>query len=441
MANDPIPPLRPLECTLLGAGEQRFLRLHDELEVSPDAEIPLPYVALLQLFDGTRSILDVQAEIVRTTGQIIPSAFLERIVGELDGAYLLASPRFEERYHQVLKEWEESPVRAAAHCGPGLCYPDDADALEREMEAFYGRQGAADASRPVSARPLRAVLAPHIDFGRGGHIYTWAYREVRERTAGHRADGGTAGNGAAGGAEAGPVFVVLGTCHKAMKGHFAVTAKSYATPWGPVPADVRFIERLEALAGGNLREDEYRHKREHTIEFQVVFLRHAMGDRPFSIVPVLVGGFHEAILQGVEPENEPAVGRFLDALAGALREAREAGRDAILVGGVDLAHVGTHFGDGKKLTAAFLDEVRERDWALLAAAAAVDSRRFFAEISRDNDRLRICGFGSIYSILAVLERAGPAGKYAGEVLAYDQAVNQEHDLCVSFASVAIEERH
>lgn len=443
MANDPIPPLRPLECTLIGAGEQRFVRLHDGLGVSPDASIPLPFFALLQLFDGSRSILDVQAEIVRATGQIVPSADLERIVGQLEGAYLLASPRFEERFRQVLKEWDESPVRPASHCGPGLCYPDEREALDREMEAIYKRQGAVDPSRPVSAKPMRAVLAPHIDFGRGGHVYTWAYREVRERIAG-RGDGGgaagVAGAGVAGDQTTGPLFVVLGTCHQAMRNHFAVTRKGFETPWGPVPADAGFIERLEALAGGDLREDEYRHKSEHSIEFQVVFLRHALGGRPFSIVPVLVGGFHEAVLQGVEPENEPAVGRFLDALAGALREARDAGREVILVGGVDLAHVGRHFGDEKRLTPAFLAEVRERDRSLLDAAAAVDSRAFFEEISRDNDRRRICGSGAIYSILAVLERAGPAGNLAGDILAYDQAVDKENDLCVSFASLAIEER-
>ncbi len=422
VSGDAIPPLRPLDCTLLQTEKVKLVRLRDGLGISPDAAVPLPLFALTQLFDGRRTILDVQAEIARQTGAIFPASDLKRIIDELDQAYFLDSERFRGRLREVLEEWDGAPVRPAAHAGAGRCYSDEKEGLEREMEAIYGRPGAADPSKLTSAGKLRAVLAPHIDFHRGGHSYTWAYHEVRRR-------------GAV------PLYVILGTCHRAMEGPFAITRKGFATPWGTVKTDGGFIDRLERLYGEDLRRDGISHKNEHSIEFQVVFLRHALGDRDFSIVPILVGGFHEAVERRTEPDREPRVARFLESLARTIDAVREEeGREVVLVGGVDLSHVGRHFGDEESLTPAFLAEVRRRDRELLDAAAAVDSQAFFSELARDGDRRRICGFGPMYAILGVLERGGGDRRLAGELLSYDQAVDLENDLCVSFASLAFEER-
>jgi len=427
MSDAKIPPLRPLDCTLFQAGKHRLVRLSDRLGISPDAAVPLPLFALIQLFDGERTVIEIQAEIARQTGQILPGTELERIVGELEKAYFLDSARFRERLREVEEEWRSSPVRPAAHAGPGGCYPDEAGPLDRHMEEIW-RRGEVFPRR-IPSGSLRAILAPHIDFARGGHVYVPAYREVRDRV------------GGGGDGEPGPLFVILGTCHAPMTDRFSVTPKAFGAPWGSIPADEAFIGRLSEMAGGqDLRADEFQHKNEHSIEFQSVFLRHALGRRPFTIAPILVGGFHEAVLQGVEPENDPAVARFLDALAGAIRAARDGDRrEVVLVGGVDLAHVGRHFGDESGLTPEFLEEVRSRDRAFLAAAAAVDPSAAFEEISRDGDRRRVCGFSAIYAVLGVLRRLGPAGRLAGTVLAYDQAHDAGSDLCVSFASMVFDE--
>jgi hypothetical protein len=417
-----IPALRPLDCTLLTLGGQELVRVRDGLGISPDAAVPLPLFALAQLFNGSRSVLDVQAEITRQTGEIFPSEDLLRIIRELDEAYFLDSERFRNRLREVLQEWNGLEVRPATHAGPGRCYPDEPANLAETMEEMYRRPGAADPSALASSRGLRAVLAPHIDFRRGGHTYTWAYHEIRRRG---RAD----------------VYVILGTCHQQMQHPFAITSKSYGTPWGPVRTDRAFLDRLERIHGQDLRRDEFNHKNEHSIEFQVIFLRHALGTDDFTIVPILCGGFHESVQAGTQPDLDQRVGGFLDSLAATIAAERADGRKIMLIGGVDLAHVGRHFGDRDRLTPEFLAEVRSRDHELLKAAAAVDPRALFQEIARDQDQRRICGFGPIYTILGLLERDGArSGRVAGQLLSYDQAVDLENDLCVSFASMAIEER-
>ncbi len=424
-SDDLIPPLRNLDCTVLNAGGQQMIRLRDGLGISPDAAVPLPLFALVQLFNGERSVLDVQAEIARQTGEIFPSSDLRRIIQDLDQAYLLDSDRFRERLREVVEEWNKSSIRPAMHGGEGRCYSNEKEALEEEMVGIYRRAGAADPMKLTSSRPLRAVLAPHIDFQRGGHCYTWAYHEIRRRCPAQ-------------------LFVILGTCHQAMQHPFAATRKSYDTPWGPVATDVRFIDRLEERFGESLLGDEFNHKNEHSIEFQVVFLRHALGEQDFSIVPILCGGFHESIQKGEEPDRDPQVARFLDALVETVAATRmEEGRETVFIGGVDLAHVGQHFGDPGRLTPEFLADVRAQDEEFLKRAAAMDSKALFAHISRDGDRRRVCGFAPIYTILGFFERerARDRGKgQAGEVLLYDQAVDLENDLCVTFTSMVFEEK-
>src|SRR5438045_283851 len=78
--------------------------------------------------------------------------------------------------------------------------------------------------------PVCALIAPHIDFHRGGPAYAWGYRDLAERC---DAD----------------LFVIFGTCHAGMPHPFALTRKPYDTPLGAAAVDVDFVERLSARAG------------------------------------------------------------------------------------------------------------------------------------------------------------------------------------------------
>ena len=51
-------------------------------------------------------------------------------------------------------------------------------------------------------------------------------------------------------------------------------------------------------------DDELTHRTEHSIEFQVVFLQYLLGGRrEFSIVPILVGSFHDLMESGDRPDR------------------------------------------------------------------------------------------------------------------------------------------
>src|SRR5260370_26259029 len=82
------------------------------------------------------------------------------------------------------------------------------------------------------------------------------------------------------------------------------------------------------------------------------------GRRPFTILPVLASYLNEAVWAGTEPEADPRVPRFLDAL----RETVAASsRRVCLVAGVDLAHRGPRLREPHPHTEASLAIVGRQD--------------------------------------------------------------------------------
>ncbi len=263
----------------------------------------------------------------------------------------------------------------------------------------------------ATARKLRGILSPHIDFYRGGPVYTWSYKELVEQS-----DADT--------------FIILGVAHQYCRNRFALTRKDFQTPLGLVPTDRAYVDRIAALAARDLFEDELSHRTEHSIEFQVVFLQYLLGGRrEFSIVPILVGSFHDLMEAEIDPIETDEVRRFVEAL----REAESAGgKRVVYIGGIDLCHVGPEFGDPELLDAATLDQVRTFDRTMLERAAASDPAGWFGTAARVGNRWRVCGLAATYMMLHAM------GSSRGRLLKYDQAVDDRRTCCVSFASLAFD---
>jgi AmmeMemoRadiSam system protein B len=308
------------------------------------------------------------------------------------------------------REVREAPLRPATHAGGA--YAGDPEALRTQMDGFFDAPDGPGTIRWADgaggAPPPRGLIAPHIDFHRGGPAYAWGYRDLAERCP---AD----------------CFVILGTCHSGMADPFAVTLKGYDTPLGPAPVDREFVDALSRRAGQDLFASELSHRAEHSIEFQAVFLRYLFaGRREVTIVPVLASFVHEAIACGRTPEADPRVARFLDALAETIAALP---RRICVIAGADLAHVGPRFGDPEEVTAGWLADVEREDRAMLAAVEAGDAAAFFESAARDGDRRRVCGLSPIYAALRALEGA------QGTLRRYAQWPDPQGT--VTFASVAL----
>jgi AmmeMemoRadiSam system protein B len=276
---------------------------------------------------------------------------------------------------------------------------------------FGGRDGAG-VPAVAGAGPadgFRGILSPHIDFQRGGPVYTWSYRELVERS----------------GAD---TFVILGVAHQYCRRRFALTYKDFETPLGVAPTDRSYVDALAAIAGRDLFDDELTHRTEHSIEFQVVFLQYLLGGRrDFTIVPILVGSFHDLMERGIDPIRDPEVSRFIEAL-----RTVEAGRgkSVAYIGGIDLCHVGPEFGDASPVDRILQEQVRRFDGEMLDRAAAGDAEGWFRTAGAIGNRWRVCGLAATYTFLHAI---GPS---RGRLLKYEQALDDRRTCCVSFASMA-----
>ncbi len=395
-----------MEAFPVEADGARSLALRDPEGLTEDVlVVPQGLIPVLALLDGRHTVEEILAELGCAGEEAVRAKVLDAVETLRDKLFL-EGPSVETARAELARAFRESPTRKAAHAGSA--YDADPRALRERLDSFYkDPAGPAAAAPPDAARALKGLVAPHIDYGRGGPCYAWAYRELAAR----------------GGAD---LYVVLGTCHAGLRSPFAATLKDYETPLGPCETDAAFVRALERRTGLDLLSGELAHRGEHSIELQAVFLRHATPpDRPFKIVPILASYCHELLARGRRPEDCDDFRRLVDALR---EELARPGRAVCLVAGADLAHMGTRFGDAP-LTPEQLRALEKDDRRTLEAAAAVDPKGFFDDVARDGDRRRICGYSPIHALLAVLE-----GQAEGALLRYGQWPDPEG--AVTFAGMA-----
>ncbi len=389
-----LPRLRRVDAFPVQHEGRRCIALRDPSGYT-DAVLLLPRVLLeiVSLFDGEHSVLDIQAAIMRQHGELLPHERIDEVVEALDEQGFLESTRFTARRAAVDREFLDRPTRPASHAGGA--YAADPAELRAAFDGFFAPPagpGPIDGGA-APGEAVRAVIAPHIDFHRGGPAYAWAYREVGERC---DAD----------------LFVIFGTCHAGMEHPFALTRKDYESPLGAAPVAREFVEALGARARQDCFGSELAHRAEHSIEFQAVFLRYLWaGRRDVEIVPVLTSFAHEAMARGRRPDDDPRVPRFLEALAACVAKS---GRRVAFIAGADLAHVGPRFGDPAPVSPADLERIGGEDRAMLGTVEAGDPEAFFESVARDDDRRRICGLSPIYVLLRALGGARGALRQYGQ---------------------------
>ncbi len=273
----------------------------------------------------------------------------------------------------------------------GSVYPAEPVALRAALDSWLcppapGRRAAA---------PTRLLVAPHIDYPRGATGWARAYSALSTDA---------------------DLFVVLGTAHATPPGLFTLTRRDFATPLGPVPTDCTVVNAIaRALGEDEVLANEAAHDGEHSIELQLVVLKH-LRRRPFAAVPVLCS----SISHLAEPARFTA--RFLTALGVALR-----GRRACFIASADLAHVGPGYGDAGPPTAAETAALEARDRETLAFLAAGDAEGFHRDALRDDARRRLCGLAPIY---AAMRAAGTGAR----LLHYERWTDGRDS--VSFAAAA-----
>jgi MEMO1 family protein len=407
------PKIRPVEAFPVQQEGQSYIVLRDPTGVAPEPiMIGMGAYFLVTLFDGTNTLLDLQAAFTRRFGDILSSEQLSQLIDGLDHAFFLYSPAYEERMRQMREQFALNPQRPAALAG--LAYESDPVRLRQEIAAFFQRPGAPGEipSPRNDGAPLSGLISPHIDPRRGGAAYAHAYGELLTR-------------------QRPELIVVLGTSHYGSGPElFTCTHKDYLTPFGAVATDAEFVDRLSArYDAGDLFAAELLHRNEHSIEFQALFLAWALGTAGYKIIPILVGSFHQMVQSGETPARDDRVASFIEALRAELAHEE---RRVLILSGVDFAHVGRKFGDNFAADERIAQWVKSEDLALIENIKRGDPDGFFNDILKDRDARKICGLSPMYTQLELLRN------HPGRLLLHDIAMEPQTESAVSFASLAID---
>ncbi len=388
---------------------QSLICLQDPLQISDKTLFLHPSLSfILSLFDGHHSILDIQAEYMRRFGEFLFTEKIEEIIRQLDETLFLEGERFENALKQKEEAFKQAPVREASFAGKS--YEREPSRLKAQLSSFFtNSEGPGPLSEKEERAGLKGVIAPHIDFQRGGSCYAFAHREIWKNPLPE-------------------CFVLFGTAHALMSQPFALTHKSFLTPLGPLEVDHELVDAIQSRYPGDLFTDEGIHRNEHSIEFQCVFLRYLFPEpAPIKIVPILSGSLHEAIEKGVSPMSIPEIRQFLEGIKTSVFSLK---RKVCYIASADLAHVGLQFGDQSGIGKYDLRILEAEDREMLKHIESVDAEGFFTSISETGDRRRICGLPPIYAMLKVMEAE------RGSLLKYGQAFTAETESVVTFASMA-----
>jgi len=378
---------------------QQYVLIRDALGLVPEGKaVGLPLYHLMTFLDGVTSVRDAQMALMRHQGgTLVGIDEINGLLAHLDESYLLDSDRYRAARARIIADFTSEQIRPCSHCGKS--YPDDPAELTRRLNDILN-------SQPLMSRPSGrtvALIAPHIDLNVGYKGYATAYQMLKPMVPSR--------------------IILLGIGHQMQEGLFCLTDKDFQSPLGLSEADRHAINGLRDSGRDIIAPDDFIHRSEHSIEFQIIFLQHLMKGHPFAIIPILCGS-----LMGLREYSRSA---YLDTSGAFLGELKtiltDPAQDTLLVAGVDFSHIGPKFGHER--TAASLEtEARTHDQNLLNYLTGQDADHFWEESRDVRDQFNVCGFSALACLLEILPPCH------GEVLHYEIWHEAPTRSAVSFAS-------
>ncbi len=380
--------------------------VRDPLGISDKTLLFSPLTAqLLAQMDGQNSLRDLQAFHTRLTGELLFLENLQTLIRHLDESLFLENDRFIQASIEQAARFQRDPIRRMVHAGKS--YPADPGELGRLLDGFFlPEQQGPGFPGPADSRRIAGLVAPHIDIQAGGPCYAHAYKAVLE-------------------AQSPRTWVVLGTAHNVVENFLALTLKDFETPLGIVPCDRVYAEELLRRAPRDLLASEHSHRREHTIEFQTLFLaRYLPGTR---LVPLLCSFSLE------DWEENRA---YIDQAAQLLWDvAKDHSAPVGFLASVDLAHIGPRYGDRFRPREWHIAAHRKADLELLETLERGEPAAFMKTLWKEKNGRKVCGMAPLYLLSRILE-----GRAAGKLLHHGHALVDGQGSFVTFAGMAFYDR-
>lgn len=359
-----------------------ILSCREGLSTTPLA-LKIELLPLLQLFDGRTSEEQLKLKSVELYGT---DEVYKKIYQILDDNLFLENQRANDERIKKRSEYLSGTTRAAQFSG--LIYPDGLEARREYVASITNKE--------KKFNKASFIIAPHIDYGRGSETYGATFGSIAPQSW--------------------KSCILIGTGHQYSEELYTVSTKNFSLPGHTFYSDTEKIDVLKSGDDYRIFKDEFLHLKEHSLELSLPFLELIAPD--CKIVPILVGSFYEYLENGIKPDKT-----FIQSLASIIDD------DTGIIAGVDMAHLGQHFGDERAVDDLWLREIETRDMEYLACFP--DPSKLWEHIAEDMDARRMCGFPTLYTLFELFKLMGKVPSL--ELIEYRQAATPE--CCVTFAGL------
>jgi predicted class III extradiol MEMO1 family dioxygenase len=446
------PKLRPVRAFPAQVGEHQAMGLADARQISEKMVFTAPAAQfILPLMDGQKGL----DEIVQQVGRGLTRPILEQLVAQLDDAGLIFGPQFDALLAKVRADFDSAPTlppgasanfadmlvsQTLVERGKEQGLPENqlAEATEEEKAAlsqarlrevfdqFIDKSLEAAQNPSLDALP-KAIVAPHLDYGRGWMNYGAAWGRLRVVDRPDR-------------------VIVLGTNHFGEATGVCGCDKGYQTPLGTCEVDgdvlIGLKKHLGAEQAAKLFANRYDHEREHSIELQIAWIQHVLGkDEAGNYCKVFGALIHDPAVNSGESYDGNGLG--LDPFVEALRKTlAELPGKTLVVASADLSHVGPMFGDKQPLhiegesedakkAEAFRNQVFQHDREMLGHVVQNQPDNLVAAMAWQQNPTRWCSTGNLVATLKLVQPTKI------DILNYAAALDPQSSSMVSSVAIAM----
>ena len=369
-----------------------FVGLRDPfMLVKETIVIPLKTFSVIQRIDGETTVEDIATSIGAPLDKVV------NLIKRLDRVGLLWGPtatKLEEESVARLKSGGVFPIRSSGALGET---PEDCRA---QLKQWFD-----EAEDPELDAPIKAIVAPHLDYDRGWPNYASAYFAWQDSDTPDR-------------------VVILGTNHFGSGDGVVLSTIGFTTPLGICPADTTVVSKLEERLGEGVAIDFIDHSAEHSIELHLPWLQYCFGD-----VPVVAALIPNPLVEMIDDDGKRT---SIDEFVVELREIlQEVGGTTLYVSSADLSHVGKQFGEPRPVDEQRQFDVERHDREMMAKYVGNDADEFVAAMKWNNNATQWCSIGNMSATLKLVQPESI------ELIDYRQAVDDKGIALVSSCAIAM----
>jgi len=390
-----MPALRKFQAWPLKQNNEQFVALRDPYMLKKETMVvPANIFGVIQRIDGHTLASDIAQASKAPVDKFID------LLEKLDEAGLLWGPTATKLEEEVILQLQEDgafPIRSSQSLG------ETEKECKEQLDNWFS-----ETEDPEFERPIRGIIAPHLDYDRGWPNYASAYFSWQSMEEPDR-------------------VVILGTNHFGEGDGVVLSTIGFSSPLGICPVDSIVVDKLVEKFGEGVTKDLIDHAAEHSIELQLPWLQHCFGQVP--IVAALIPCPLIEMIDDAEEDNiRTSTADFIQILGEILNEV---GGTTLVVASADLSHVGQQFGEPRPVDDQRKFDVERHDREMITKFVSNDADEFVSAMKWHNNATHWCSIGNMS---AAIELVKPNEI---ELIDYRQACDDRGIALVSSCAMAL----